>query len=58
MKAPLMTCTRNVALTTVCLLTAAVAASEAPLEGKPSGVASHIKLAPANCPACAMAERP
>ncbi len=49
-----MTCTRNVALTTVCLLTAAVAASEAPLKGKPAGTASKLKPAPADCPACAM----
>ena len=54
MKAPLMTCTRNVALTTVCLLTAAVAASEAPLKGRPAGMASKVKPALADCPACAM----
>ncbi len=49
-----MTCTRTVALTTVCLLAAAVSASEAPLKGKPAGAASKVKPAPADCPACAM----
>ncbi len=49
-----MTCTRSVALTTVCLLAAALAASEAPLKGKSEGTASKVKPAPAGCPACAM----
>ena len=49
-----MTCIQTVALTTVCLLTAALAASEAPLKSKPAGMASNVKPAPANCPACAM----